>query len=94
MATLDSASRPRLAARARLRWDQPGNRYMLLFPEAALALNQSAGETLKLCDGNRTVDEIVNELAVRFGDEPRATIAEHVLELLTRISNRGLLEMN
>lgn len=93
MNPLETIAKPRLAARARLRWDEQGQKHVLLFPEAALVLNPTAAETLKLCDGIRTVDEIIDDLAARFGPEKRATIAEHVLELLTRIRDRGLLEI-
>jgi pyrroloquinoline quinone biosynthesis protein D len=88
----ENGAKPRLASRARLKWDQQGNRHVLLFPEAALVLNETAAETLKLCDGNRTVDEIVEVLAWKFGEENRPTIAEHVFDLLFRIRERGLLE--
>jgi pyrroloquinoline quinone biosynthesis protein D len=93
MSALDPASKPRLASRARLQWDEQGQRHVLLFPEAALVLNPTAAETLKLCDGNRTVDAIVDDLASRFGQESRATIADHVIDLLARIRERGLLEI-
>jgi pyrroloquinoline quinone biosynthesis protein D len=90
---IDRAAKPRLAARARLRWDENGGKHVLLFPEAALVLNPTAAETLKLCDGVRTVEEIVDDLAARFGQEQRATIADHVIDLLGRIRERGLLEI-
>jgi pyrroloquinoline quinone biosynthesis protein D len=55
-------SKPRLAARARLRWDRIDGRYLLLYPERGLALNESAAAILQLCDGSRTIDDIVTEL--------------------------------
>jgi coenzyme PQQ biosynthesis protein PqqD len=55
-------NRPRLAARARLRWDRVDGRYLLLYPERGLALNESAAAILRLCDGSRTIDAIVTEL--------------------------------
>lgn len=65
---------------------------MLVFPEAALVLNDTAPEILKLCDGERTVDEIVKSLVERFtGAEPTVVEAD-VMEFLTRLLARGLLE--
>ena len=84
--------KPRLAAKARLRWDKVDERYMLVFPEAALMLNPTAAEVLKLCDGQRSVADIIAGLDERFKDADRAQIADHVHELLTRIHARGLLE--
>jgi pyrroloquinoline quinone biosynthesis protein D len=65
---------------------------MLLFPEAALMLNETASEIVKLCDGERTVEQIVDALAQKFAGTDRQLIAEEVIELLTRIRTRGLLE--
>jgi pyrroloquinoline quinone biosynthesis protein D len=92
MTPVGIADRPRLAARARLKWDEREKRHVLLFPEAALVLNATAAETLKLCDGIRTVGAIIDELCARFGEQNRAAIAEHVPELLGRIRERGLVE--
>ena len=92
MADASVTWRPHLSAKARLRWDNVEKRHMLVFPEAALLLNETASEILKLCDGERTVEEIVDTLAQRFVGTDRALIAEEVMDLLTRIRMRGLLE--
>lgn len=84
--------RPYLAAKARLRWDKVDERYMLVFPEAALMLNAAAAEVLKLCDGKRSVSDIVAVLDEQFEDAERGHIEAHVRELLMRIHERGLLE--
>jgi coenzyme PQQ biosynthesis protein PqqD len=88
-----AAWRPRLAPKARLRWDEIEKRYMLVFPEAALMLNDTAPEILKLCDGERTVEEIVESLAQRFTGVDRQVIEDDVIGFLTRIKARGLLEI-
>ncbi len=83
---------PRLASKARLRWDKVEKQYMMVFPEAALVLNQTAAEVLKLCDGDRSVPDIIDTLLEKFAEAKREQIEEHVVELLTRIHERGLLE--
>ena len=85
--------RPRLSSKARLRWDEVEKRYMLVFPEAALMLNETAPEILKLCDGERTIEGIVDALAQRFSGADRKVIEEDVIGFLTRIKARGLLEV-
>lgn len=65
---------------------------MLVFPEAALMLNETAPEILKLCDGERTVEGIVDALAQRFSGADRKAIEEDVVSFLTRMKARGLLE--
>ncbi len=84
--------RPRLSPKARLRWDEVEKRYMLVFPEAALMLNETAPEILKLCDGEHTLEGIVNSLAQRFTGIDRKIIEEDVTSFLSRIKLRGLLE--
>lgn len=65
------AWRPRLAARARLKVDPIAKQEMLLFPEAALALNETGAAILRACDGTRTAPEIVEELSRDYGRADR-----------------------
>ncbi len=92
MADLPVDFRPRLAAKARLRWDPVEKKEMLVFPEAALMLNDSATAILKLCDGERLVEQIVDALVAQFMGADRSVIANEVAVLLTRLHTRGLLE--
>jgi len=92
MAKLPVDYRPRLAAKARLRWDAVEKKHMLVFPEAALMLNDSAAAILKLCDGERIVEQIVDALVEQFTGADRSVIANEVTGLLTRLQTRGLLE--
>ena len=84
--------RPRLSPKGRLRRDEVEKQYMLVFPEAALILKGTAPEILKLCDGARTVEGIVDCLVERFTGADRAVIEADVMGLLTRLKARGLLE--
>ena len=81
-------ARPRLAPGARLRRDEVRGRTVVLVPEGALALNATAAAVLELCDGTRTVAEIVAALAERYtGGE----IAADVEELLARLAARRVV---
>lgn len=93
MADLPVDARPRLASKARLRWDAVEKKHMLVFPEAALMLNDSATAILKLCDGERQIEQIVDELVAQFTGADRNVIANEVSALLSRLHTRGLLEM-
>ena len=80
--------KPRLAPGTRLQWDAIRERHVLLFPEGALALNPTAAAILELCDGGRTLDEIVRELVLRYqGADVRADVES----LVDTIAARGLL---
>ncbi len=75
--SLQTDSRPRIAPGFRLQWEPVQSAHVLLYPEGMLKLNQSAGEILQRCDGNRTVDQITTELEQAFetsgiGDDVRA----------------------
>jgi pyrroloquinoline quinone biosynthesis protein D len=56
------ADRPRLAPHVRLTFDPARERHVLLTPETVTVLNGTGATILGLCDGNRTVTEIVAEL--------------------------------
>jgi pyrroloquinoline quinone biosynthesis protein D len=77
--TVRYADRPRLAPHVRLTFDRARRRHVLLTPEAVRVLNGTAAAVLGLCDGERTVAEIVAELNGRFAhvadDEVRRFLA-------------------
>jgi pyrroloquinoline quinone biosynthesis protein D len=79
---------PRLVTGARLRYDDVREEHLLLVPEGAVRLNPSAAEVLELCDGQRSVDEIVDVLTARYDG---ADIADDVRELVDGMAERGLL---
>jgi pyrroloquinoline quinone biosynthesis protein D len=65
--TLDS--RPRVAPGFRLQWEPAQNAHVLLYPEGMVRLNDSAGEILKRCDGERSLAAIVDDLESAFRTE-------------------------
>jgi coenzyme PQQ biosynthesis protein PqqD len=84
-------SRPRLAAKARLRFDRKSSRYMLLYPERGMVLNPTAADILQRCTGEHTVSAIVDELARKYGHEPPA-VEREILDFLTTMAERGLVQ--
>ena len=85
-------SRPRLAGKARLRYDRKADRHMLLYPEKGLALNATAADIVRLCTGEHSVAQMVEQLAAKYGEETPA-IERQVVELLAALSERSLVEM-
>jgi coenzyme PQQ biosynthesis protein PqqD len=88
---IDLGSRPRLAAKARLRFDPPSGKHMLLYPERGLELTDSAARIAKLLGESLTVREIVDRLAAQFSAAERAHIEADVLKFLRSLADRGLL---
>ena len=61
-----SAIRPRLARHVRLTFDRTRDRHVLLTPEQVTVLNGTGAAILGLCDGRRTVADIVGELRGQY----------------------------
>lgn len=84
-------TRPRIAAKARLRYDRKAERTMLLYPEKGLVLNPTAADIAKLCTGEHSVGAIVDQLAAKYGKEA-AVIEREVMDFLSALAERGLLQ--
>jgi pyrroloquinoline quinone biosynthesis protein D len=80
-----------LAPGVRLRWDRRACEYVLLSPERGLRLNATAALVLSLCDGTRSVDQLLGELGARFPDEPEGRVAREAFELIADLAVRGLV---
>lgn len=50
----------------RLQWEDAQQKFVILYPEGMVELNQSSAEILKLCDGAHTLSQIVAELEAKF----------------------------
>ena len=81
-------TRPRLATGARLRYDDVREEHLLLVPEGAVRLNPTAAEVLKLCDGERLLEEIVGVLSERYDG---ADVDDDVRGLIDAMAQRGVL---
>ena len=79
---------PRLHPKARLQHDDVRGRDVLLYPEGLVALNPTGAEILALCDGVRSVAEVVAALEQRYG----STAVEHdVTAFLDGLAAKGLV---
>lgn len=87
-----AAWRPRLASRARLKFDPIAKQEMLLFPEAALALNETGAAIVRLCDGLHSVTEIADQLSNQFDSADRDALIREVMDFLETIRSRGLIQ--
>lgn len=86
-----STKRPRLARQIRLDWDPVREQHVLLAPEGVIVLNQTGADILGLCDGERTVAGIVEELRRRYervdGDEVRDFLSRLVAKLWVELGD-------
>jgi pyrroloquinoline quinone biosynthesis protein D len=79
---------PRLVTGARLRYDEVREEHVLLVPEGVVRLNPTAAEVLELCDGERSLDDIVGALSTRYDG---ADVRDDVRELVDAMAQRGLV---
>ena len=79
-----AAVRPRLAGPVRLTFDRARDRHVLLTPEQVTVLNGTGAAILGLCDGRRTVAEIVAELHERYDRVDEAEVRFFLTELAAR----------
>lgn len=83
---------PRFRRGVKFRFDSVRNAWVLLAPEKLFMPDEIAVEILKLIDGVRPIDEIVDDLASRF-DAPRDLIASDVITVLEDLSTRAAVEL-
>ena len=81
--------RPRLRAKARMRYDEVRKSFVLLLPERAVLLSDTAAEILQLCDGNRTAAGVVSMLQDKYHDPG---IPGDVREFLDQAAHKGWIE--
>jgi pyrroloquinoline quinone biosynthesis protein D len=80
-------SLPRLWRLARLEYDPVRQRHVLLYPEGAVLLNDTGAAILELCNGARTLSQIVGILTERY----HADVAADVTEYLDQMADRELV---
>lgn len=81
---------PRFAPGVRLNHDKARARWVVMAPERMLVPDETALEVLRLVDGARDVEAIVDALAAKF-DAPRDEIAADVRAMLDELVARGAL---
>jgi PqqA peptide cyclase len=83
-------SRPTFPRYARLHHDRTRERLVILAPERVYEVDSIGVAVLKLCDGARTLREIVLELAAVYS-APADLIAKDVVKLLQGLADKRLL---
>lgn len=81
---------PRLAAGVRLHFDARRGQWLLLGPERVIETEGPASEILQRCDGSRTVQQIIDELANLYTAD-RDEIAHDVSEMLVELVTKRML---
>ncbi|MBB6638305.1 pyrroloquinoline quinone biosynthesis peptide chaperone PqqD [Cohnella thailandensis] len=83
------SERPRLRSPGRLKYDKARQSDLLLLPERVVELNEAAGAILWLCDGNRSIAQLIQELEAKYG---QTGLADDIVDFLASAEERGWLE--
>jgi pyrroloquinoline quinone biosynthesis protein D len=81
-------TRPRLVTGARLDYDEVREQHVLLVPEGVVRLNPTAAAVLELCDGERSLDEIIGTLSAQYEG---SDLGDDVHALVDGMTERGLV---
>ncbi|MFK7964163.1 MAG: pyrroloquinoline quinone biosynthesis peptide chaperone PqqD [Burkholderiaceae bacterium] len=68
-AAIDDTAVPKIAPGFKLQFEKAQDAWVLLYPEGMVKLNQSAGEIMQRCDGERDVAAVVATLEKAFEQE-------------------------
>lgn len=83
-------SKPVLPRHAKLKFDETRQRWVILAPERVLAPDDIAVEILQLCDGARSVADIIDLLTAKYA-APRDDIGADVVAMLQDLADKGFL---
>ncbi|QBD83488.1 pyrroloquinoline quinone biosynthesis peptide chaperone PqqD [Ktedonosporobacter rubrisoli] len=87
---LTATSRPKLAAKVLMRLDPLTQEPILLYPEGVVKLNETGASIVRLCDGESTLDEIVQALAQLYHVEAEP-LRQEVMAYLQNLYRYSLL---
>ena len=88
MSPMATTAVPRLHPKARLQRADVRGRDVLLYPEGLVALNPTGAEILGLCDGARSLADIVTTLQRRYG---ASGLEQDVAAFLDGLAAKGLV---
>ncbi len=83
-------SQPRLAAGCR--WATHADKPVVLYPEGMIRIQGTGQNILELCDGQRTVQQIVATLAEKYGAADPAKIMGDVCSFLEALHNKRIVD--
>jgi pyrroloquinoline quinone biosynthesis protein D len=88
--SVSEASRPVMPRHARLKFDEVRQLWVILAPERVLAPDEIAVEILQLCDGVRSVAQMIDQLAAKYTAD-REAIGTDVIAMLQDLADKGFL---
>ena len=84
-------TRPELPRHIKLRHDPGRGRWIILAPERVFNPDETAVAVLKLCDGQRSVNEIAKTLSDDY-QAPLDVVTNDILAMLQDLSDKGVVK--
>jgi pyrroloquinoline quinone biosynthesis protein D len=93
MTEIAREARPRLAKGCRLN-EQAAGGPVLLMPERALRLNATGVRIVQLCDGSRTLEQILQTLAAEFPGAKQQQREADAATFLQRLHEKRAIDLS
>ena len=90
-AIIEGTTRPVMPPYIKLRHDAGRGRWIILAPERLFDPDDVAVEVLKLCDGQRSVDDIAGVLAKEY-NAPKDEILSDIVVMLQDLADKGVVK--
>jgi len=84
------SSQPRLAPGCR--WSTHSGEPVVLYPEGMIRMEGTGESILQLCDGERTMQEIVTALSQQYGTADPEKIAQDVSSFLEALQRKRIVD--
>ena len=90
-AIITIASKPVMPPHIKMRHDAGRGRWLILAPERLFDPDEIAVEVLKLCDGERTVGDIVAAMAIEY-NAPTEEIEADIIAMFQDLADKGVVK--
>jgi len=88
---VSAESIPKLPRHAKLRFDKARDKWIILAPERVFELDQVAYEVISRCDGDRSVEQVIDGLCEKFDQVCRDVIMTDVTSMLQDLADKGFV---
>ena len=89
----DASSRPRLAPHRRLQFDKARETWTVQAPERAFVLDETAHAIVSRCNGESSIEAIVDDLCRAYDGAPRDAVAADVLKLVQDFLDKSVMTL-
>ena len=88
---ISAESIPRLPRHAKFRFDKARDKWIILAPERVFELDDVAYEVISRCDGERSVEQVVDNLGEKIDQVCRDVIMTDVTSMLQNLADKGFI---